>query len=409
MLTNYIPKRYANALLKHVVAVALFIPYFYSYSNVFAYPSYILANFFAILAMAAILTSWQLDLRRNGILLAGIGILTVAYVIGFLYMYVVHNRWCGEQINTTISFLFFMVLLIVKDSHALFDSTMIRGIIHMIVLSNVCAIGFKLFTEYNGVVFMNKGPQFFSYTGGIEKHFTWLYTHKCQYGFLLVLCVAFCVVYRKQFRNLLTYTLSQGILLLALYLSDSYTSLAAAALIFVGQFLDYLLKAKWWKKLIGAVVLGVPGCYALNYLVQEINTQRDILTLGYRTYIWKGFIKHIQNNPNGSNEFYGVMFPVEMSTPDQIFNTNNCHNVFLNHMFRFSIPVGGIFIAIILLLFCIALKRNFSFQTIFTLLALLLPLNMDHSLTSIELSFFLFLFFLLYFRAEPKKSVPKPS
>ena len=205
MLSNYIPKRFAPTLIKHVVAVSLFIPYFYSKSFNYFYQDYILANFFAILAMICIFTSWKLDLRKNGILLAGMSILLIAYNVCATYMNYNYHHWYGEQINTTISFLFFMVLLMVKDPHALIDSNTIRSIIHMMVITNVLAIGYRLITEQNRILFMNNLVRRDKYEEIYSAQYSWLYMHKSQYALILVLCIAFCVVYRKMFRNMLTY------------------------------------------------------------------------------------------------------------------------------------------------------------------------------------------------------------
>ena len=398
MFQNIIPKRYANALLKHVVAVTLFIPYFYSKTNYFYFPDYILANFFAILAIITILTSWKLDLRRNGILLAGMSILVVAYNVCAPYLNHNYLHWYGEQINTTISFLLFMVLLMVKDPHALIDQSTIRGIIHMMVISNVVSIAFRLITKYNAVLIMNTKVYFTTYEENISEHYAWLYVHKSQYALLLVLCIAFCVVFKNVFRNLFTYLLTLGVLLFSLYLSNTLASLGACMLIFVGQFLDYLMKAKWWKKLIAAVGLGVPGCMLSVRVWDYINTEREMLTLGGRTLIWKGFWNYITINPYGLTDISFGNPVININVPGTMVATiNNAHNVFLNQMFRYSIPVGDIYICIFFIIILFSLKRNFSFKTLFTWIALLVPMNMDYSLTSIELTFFLFLIYIMFF------------
>lgn len=400
MLSNYIPKRFAPTLIKHVVAVSLFIPYFYSKSFNYFYQDYILANFFAILAMICIFTSWKLDLRKNGILLAGMGILLIAYNVCATYMNYNYHHWYGEQINTTISFLFFMVLLMVKDPHALIDSNMIRSIIHMMVITNVLAIGYRLITEQNRILFMNNLVRRDKYVDGMAPQFSWLYIHKSQYALILVLCIAFCVVYRKMFRNMLTYLLSLGVLIFALYLSDSYTSMGAAALIFVGQFLDYLRKAEWWKKLVAGVAMGVPGIIGCLKLYEMIGEKRDLLTLGTRTLIWKGSWETIINNPNGVINF--VMgrdrFPYYAYDNGWFARAYNCHNIILNHMFRFSFLVGGILLLLFILLFLLVIKRTPSFLTLTILIALIVPLGMDYSLTCAETTFVLTILYCAYFR-----------
>lgn len=401
MLSNYIPKRFAQAMIKHVVAVSLFFPYIYSARANMYYQDFILANFFAILAMVFIFTSWKLDLRRNSILLAGMGILLIAYNVCFTYMNYHYHHWYGEQINTTIIFLFFMVLLMVKDVHALIDNSMIRSIIHMMVISNVLAIGYRLITDQNRILIMNNVIRRDKYVDELmEPMFSWLYIAKCNYAFILVLCIAFCVVYRKLFRNMFTYILSLGVLYFALYLSNTYASMVAATLIFVGQFLDYLRKAKWWKKLLVTLILSVPGVIFAMTLYEKIEKNRNLLTLNGRTKIWKGSWETITTNANGLIDF-------NMGVDTFIFNIRpngwpeysyNCHNVFMNQMFRFSIPVGGIFTLIFVMLLLFSIKRNLSFTMLSFVFAITIPFFMDYSLTNMEFIFYMLLIFVMFFR-----------
>jgi len=270
----------------------------------------------------------------------------------------------------------------------------------MMVITNVLSIAYRLFTGNNGILIMNHDIGLFKYSGIMKDQYSWLYYHKSQYALILVLCIAFCVVYRKLFRNVITYLLSLGVLIFALYLSDTYTSMVAAALVFVGQFLDYLWKAKWRKKLVTAVGLGVPGIYGYLKLYEVIGENRNISTLGSRTDIWKGSWETITNNANGMMDFaMGVDKFVYYIHPDGwTIKTYNCHNVFMNQMFRFSIPVGGIFTLLFFIILLFAIKRNFSFAAISIVVALLIPLCMDYALTPAELILFISLLFLMFFR-----------
>lgn len=405
MLEKYIPKRFATAMIKHVIAVSLFFPYFYSHNDNPAYQDFILANFFVVLAMVFICTSWKLDWKRNAIFAGGLGILLIAYNVCATYMNVKYHHWYGEQINTTIAFLFFIVLLLVKDPHALIDTATIKATIHMIVASNVLAICFHVFTRYNQLRFMNDWVQLTTYPENINEQFAWVYGHKSEYGLMLVLCVAFFVVYRKQFRNIFTYVLSLGVLFVALYLSDSFTAMGAALLIFVGQFLDYLCKANWWKKLIAAVIIPLPLFFVFKELLIKIEKNRSILTLGFRTYIWSTFIEQIKLNPNGITNIFGNNQILIKITDTWYTQTTNAHNVFLNHMFRFSIPVGGLFVTLFVFIVLLSTKRNLSFKTICIWVALFVLLTMDTSLTAIELPFLLLTIFIMFFLSPIKKYI----
>jgi len=247
-----------------------------------------------------------------------------------------------------------------------------------------------------------------TYEEGLQEQFAWLYGHKSEYGLMLVLCVAFCVVYRKHFQNIFTYVLSLGVLFMALYISDSYTAMGVSMLIFVGQFLDYLCKTKEWKKLVAMVIIPLPLIFLVKVFLQRLGDNREISTLGGRTYIWKYFIEYNKTHPNGTLEIFGSTshYIAEWATVNKWGEwgsyANNAHNVFINHMFRFSVLVGNFFITLCIMIVLFSIIKNLSFTTICIWIALFIPMMMDNSLTSIELSYVLVLVFIIFFR-NPKK------
>lgn len=259
MLSQYIPKRYATALLKHIIAVSLFFPYFYSHNMNMFYQDFILSNFFAVLSILVILFSWKLDLSKNVILLFGLGLLLIAYNVFATYMNYNYHHWYGEQINTTISFLLFIILLMVRDTHAILDTSTIKATIHMIVTSNVLAIAFHLFTKSNKLFFINDRIDIVMFSEDfLVNQFSWLYGHKSQYGMILLLCTSFLTINRTYFRNIFTYIISQGILIFCIYLSDSYTSLIGVFIILTGLCLDYICSLKFKQKLL-VFLLAIPS------------------------------------------------------------------------------------------------------------------------------------------------------
>ena len=172
--------------------------------------------------------------------------------------------------------------------------------------------------------------------------------------------------------------------------------MVAALIIFAAQFMDYWWKAKWKVKLVSLALFPLPFGFLAKELYARIAEDRDILTLGSRTLIWDAFIQHITENPNGIDSVFGsTLFPVT-----EHFHTNNCHNVFLNHMFRFSIPVGVIFSIIFLVIILFSLIKNFSFLTLGIWVALLIPMTMDYALFTSELPFLLFVLYCMFFRKK---------
>ena len=398
MFEKYIPKRYANALLKHVVAVTLFIPYYYSKSYNIYFPDFILATFFSTLCLITICTSWKPDFRRNGILAGVLSIVLLAYNVYATHMNYHYHHWYGDQINTTLAYLFFIALLLVQDSHELVDDLLIKSMIHMIVLSNIMALCYRALDKYANLLFFNKGVSMGTFPKS-EKQYSWLYSFKSEYAFLLLLCIVFFIVYKKHFHNTLTYCLSQGVLLVALYLSTTQTSMVAALIIFGTQFLDYWWKTNWKMKLVSLAVIPLPLIFVAKELYQKIVDSRNILTLNSRTYIWSSFLEYIRETPGGIGVSFGsAMFPAG----ENLFLTNNAHNVFLNHALRFSIPVGILYTVLLLVIVLFSFIRKPSFLTLGIWIAVFIATMMDQALNTLELSFVLFLFYCIFFRTKKK-------
>lgn len=396
MLEKYIPKRYANALLKHVVAVTMFIPYYYSKSYNIYFPDFILATFFSTLCLITICTSWKPDFRRNGLLAGLLGVVLLAYNVYATHMNYHYHHWYGDQINTTLAYLFFIVLLLVQDSHELVDDFLIKSVIHMIVLSNVLSLCYRALDKYAVLFFFNKNVGMGPFATS-EKQYSWLYSFKTEYAFLLLLCIAFFIVYKKQFRNTLTYFLSQGVLLVALYFSSTQVAMVAALIILGTQFLDYWWKLNWKMKLSSLAVFLVPASFVAYKLYQKIAGSRNILTLNSRTYIWSSFIEYIKETPGGVGASFGpAIYPVG----ENLFLTNNAHNVFLNHAFRFSIPVGILYTILLLVILVFSFIRKPSFLTLGIWIAIFITTMMDQALNTLELSFVLFLLYCIFFRTK---------
>ena len=398
MLEKYIPKRYANALLKHVVAVTVFIPYYYSKSYNIYFPDFILATFFSTLCLITICTSWKADFRRNGILAGLLGVVLLVYNVYATHMNYHYHHWYGDQINTTLAYLFFIALLLVQDSHELVDDLLIKSMIHMIVLSNILALCYRALDKYAALFFYNKGVSMWPFAMS-EKQYSWLYAHKSEYAFLLLLCIAFFCVYKKHFRNTLTYCLSQGVLLVALYLSTTQASMVGALIIFGTQFLDYWWKSNWKIKLASLPAALLPLSFVGYKLYQKIAESRNILTLNSRIYIWSSFLEYIKETPGGVGTSFG---PARYPVGDNLFLTNNAHNIFLNHALRFSVPVGILYAVLFLLIVLFSIIRKPSFLTLGIWIAVFIAIMMDQALNTLVLSFVLFLLYCIFFRTKKK-------
>lgn len=402
MLNEIVPKRSSEIMLKHLTFFALFLPIYYSAVNSIYYPQFILVNFFALLFILSVLIhrEWKFSYTKESIfiflLIGGV----VGYTVCSLYVNYKYLHWYEDQINTTISLIFFIGLLVLKNDKEIVSSKVIDFLIRTVVVSNLIGIIYY-FLGYSAISVENAQVQFIPIDPTYyEKRFNWLYGHKNNYGFMLVLFIALFFVYRKRFRNKKTYFASIGVLFVGLIISHSYTSLFAALLIFAGQFVDYIANKKIklnWKYLLPAIpIFGVIGGFGLKMM-----KERNLLTLGSRIPIWKESIKLILQSPYGIGTAYDTFaYPV----PGLSFKVYNCHNMFLTFMWRFSIPVGLCYALIYLIIIIYSLKRRFSFLSIGIWMALLIPMCMDSTILTTQLTFFLFVLYCIFFRDDKEKA-----
>jgi len=234
-----------------------------------------------------------------------------------------------------------------------------------------------------------------------ETRFSWIYYHKSQYCFVLLLFIAFSVICRKQFKNKWFFPVSNLVFLFGIVISHTYTALFAAVLIYAGLALDALrsklrtLNKKYFLLLIPPVIL-------LAFVIWRMSRERNIWTLGSRTYIWAEGIRQILKNPLGIGTGFG---PAKFSVPGISFQVYNCHNVFLNEMWRFSLPVGLLFTLIFVSILIYSLKKKFFFLHIGIWIAFLISLGMDYSLLGREFTLTFFYFYMIFFLPNTKEQI----
>ena len=143
---------------------------------------------------------------------------------------------------------------------------------------------------------------------------------------------------------------------------------------------------------------GIAGGIAGKLILAE----RDLLSLGGRREIWSGALKAIRETPTG----WGYLFGEALFDATPTWSVNNAHNVFLNAMLRFSVPVGLCFIGMILLIAVYSLVRSRSFLAVGMWIGFFLLLNMDYCLLNYEIGMFLFVIYLVcIYRPKGKEEV----
>lgn len=379
--------------LKLFIIFSLFFPAFYGPFNE-EYKMEYYAAFTLAYGALLVYMIWQVfrgQRKSQGdrfpmVYLAGI----LIYNLLSLYINMRYLHWYGEQINNTIAFLFLFYLCRYEDSLGEQGDKLIMFFLRCAVLSNILSIiyffmGYTSYLICNNQFFFNRLPEDY-----YEFRHYWIYSHKSDYALMLVAFMAAAVRFRNKFRNRYTWGFSMFVFLFAMFLTHSWTGFGAAALVFLGACMD---KIDWkgfrFQKiyLLGGVVAVAGGAIALKILTRE----RDLFSLGGRLEIWSGAVKEILRNPKG----WGYLFGETLFEVTPVWQTNNAHNVFLNALLRFSIPVGLCFILLFLMIMIYSIYRSRTWTAVGMWLGFLILLNMDYSLLNYEMGMLLFIVYLV--------------
>lgn len=210
---------------------------------------------------------------------------------------------------------------------------------------------------------------------------------------MLVAFIALFVAFREKFKNRYTYAASLAVLLICLCLTHSWTGIVGGLLVLVGNILDkvnwrkFLREKKYWGI---AIVLFLLFGMAAYMILKE----RNISTLGSRTIIWADSLKVIRRYPEG----WGMRFGQSaVGVIGGGYYYNNAHNLFLNQILRFSVPVGICFTILFLGIVIYSLVKAKSFLAAAMWVALFLLMTMDYSLMSLQMALLFLIVYLVCF------------
>ncbi len=383
---------------KLFLVFSLFFPAFWSSFR----EDYKMEYYAVFTAAYACILLWMLvSIRRGGFrknrFCLGLAIGLLLYNVLSLWFNIRSLHWFGEEINNTIAFIFFLFLCIQEEPLGEKPEELIRFFLGAAVLSNALSIlyyfaGYTSFLVCNNHIYLIKLPEDY-----YEFRHYWLYSHKSDYALILNLFLAAVLRFRPLFRKIWTFVASILILLAALFLSHSWTGFGAAFLVFLGAILDQMdfSKLRFQRRYIpicgaGLLILAAGGKLLLK--------ERDIFSMGARGEIWTAAIRTIRSCPGG----WGLSFGEQLFEVHPGWSTNNCHNIFLNAMLRFSVPVGVCFLLLMLAILTYAWKKSGSFLGKGLILGTFALMNMDYSLLNYELGMFLFVIWLvcIYKRKE---------
>lgn len=386
--------------LKLFIVFSLFLPAFYSPFNeeykMEYYAIFTLAYGALLLYMAWMLFRGQKGQRDRFQIVYPAGILI--YNLVSLYMNVKYLHWYGEQINNTIAFLFFLCLCCYENSLGEQKDNLVMFFLRCAVLSNVLSIIY-FFMGYTSYIICNNQLHLIRLEEGYyEFRHYWIYSHKSDYALMLVGFMAVAVRFRNKFRSQIAWYFSMAVFLFALFLTHSWTGFGAAALVLLGACMGKID----WKKfqfrkihlLWGAIILIGGGG-----IIKLLGRERELLSIGRRLNIWSGAVREIIRTPTGWGYWFTeVLF---QATPD--WQVNNAHNVFLNAMLRFSLPVGICFILLLFMIMVYSIYKSRTWLALGMWLGFLVLLNMDYSLLNYEMGMFLFIIYLVCIYEQDKR------
>jgi len=390
-------------LLKGFAVFSLLFPAFYSpYTDV--YQSALYSGFswaYLLLAVYMGLRLWNIRKERKRLPLQ-LGIYFTALLLYNLLSFYFNSQylhWYWEQINNTVAFLFLGVLVYSEVKLEEYGNV-VRFLIHCIMISNICSIIYY-FLGYTRLLICNNQFVFYELPADFyETRHYWIYCHKSEYALMLVAFAALFVAYRDKFKNRITYVLSLLVLLLGLYLTHSWTGFVGVFLIFLGGMAD---KVNWKELRIQKKYLAVGAAFiaGAGFVGGKIFSERNLLTLGSRTEIWPAALKVIREYPQG----WGMRFGESAFWVTDTFMTTNAHNVFLNQILRFSIPVGVCFTILFLGIVIYSLWKAKSFLAAGMWAAILLLMNMDYALMSNQMGMLFLISYLVCFRVRGELKV----
>lgn len=386
------------------IVLTFFFPMYYSdFKKHMYYIGFLWPYAFLFLGMGLVILKHRKDKWEHKKFAIVILTLLIVYAAMSLYVNKVYHHWMWEEIHNCVAFVFMLMLLVYPKWKDELDFDLIRFLLGTITLSMVWAIVFYKM-GYAGVQLHNNQIDFKLVEDAVlkynEKRLSWIYYHKSQFALMQLVFMGFAHRFKDRFKNRFHYVFAQLVFLVCLVLSHSWTAFAAMAFLVGGICLDALIgyvKKKQitfrWKYVVAAVLVLLLLAFVAAAALWKMSQERNLLTLGSRIPIWSASLHVIAQRPMGVGTDFGKNL-----IDATVFTTNNCHNVFLNAIYRFSIPVGVVFILVMLGFIGYMLFRQRTWFGVGYVVSLMMMLSIDYSLLSYGVAQFIL---LVYLTMEP--------
>lgn len=397
-----------SLLFKILIATAILYPAYSVESNSTYYIRLVLPNILIVITLVwyLLFCPRQFKAGRAARIFSAVCMITlILYNAVSYYFNGLYGQWYWDQVNYTVGVLFFLFLILCLSGQELKQMNLLRFFFFVTVISTLCC--FFMFHKY-GLQSLNirwDAPSRNSQVEMFGIRCSWLFPHKSQYALVLLMSIFLVLRRRRAFSR---QWIGWGIFLLllyGLYICDTMSAFGGLVLGIGGMFLDYLRKKGLRLNkytLAGGGLLTAAGSAVLFV----ISRQRNLGTLGARIPIWTKSLRIILENPAGIGQRFGTHFGMQAT---ETLSVDNCHNVFLNHALRFSIPAGILFMILILLTAAYAVYVSRSFFALGSWLGILILMNMDQALNPIQFAYFILLVFFIYLYEPSEQDAPAAS
>lgn len=167
-----------------------------------------------------------------------------------------------------------------------------------------------------------------------DERLTWVFMHKSSYGLLLVLALSL-LIKRKDFRFRRLWICIYFIA--GLRINSMVSIISMCGVLFAYYIETNNINRKTVIKLIVIFLVGLAWAVAAYYFVAM---KRDLSSLGQRAYIWAIYADTLAKYPHGmGRRFFSDSFWLAAG----VRYINNFHNVFLNELIHYSVPVGALY------------------------------------------------------------------
>lgn len=347
----------------------MFIP-FYSYSTNINNITFVLSNVFVMLFLLCDFCEDQ-NLLGRGRGFRRYLFLVLLFCGVSLYYNLTVNECYPATFNRVISFMIVLGCLNKKDEQIWEDKNLYNVITNIMCAAFLFSLFLYFFLSLDAVYLQNFGIGL-RYIGLFaDGRLTYVFVHKSGYGLILVLFLMLVlwkqdISFRKSKIVLCCFTI---------LVTNSVISYGAMSLCII----EYLAskKARNRKQLTFKLMAEFVVLIIVLLFYIFIGDSRDISYAGGRLFIWQAGIEAIKMYPLGiGKDFYTKTF----FALNGIYY-NNFHNIFINDMVHYSVIVGIVYSAMVVIFPVYAIvKSKGKMSFVIRFIAILLIISMDSAL-----------------------------